>query len=102
MTLYTEQKGGMPGWSDSLLVTALKTGSVYRLPLSADGREIAGAPVAYFKTTNRYRDIAIGPDGRTFYVITDSGNWTQGPDGLPTDELDNPGVILEFRYTGDK
>ena len=33
---------------------------------------IPGDAVAYFKTTNRYRDIAIHPDRRTFYICTDS------------------------------
>ncbi len=100
MTMYVEQENGIPGWSTSLLVTALKTGTVYRMPLSSDGRSLVGEPIPYFKTTNRYRDVAVGPDGRTFYVITDSGNWTLGPDGIPTNVLENPGTILEFTYTG--
>ena len=98
--LYVEQENGVPGWSTSLLATALKTGTVYRMELGADGKSLSGEPIAYFKTTNRYRDVAVGPDGRTFYVITDSANWTLGPDDLPTNELENPGTILEFRYTG--
>jgi quinoprotein glucose dehydrogenase len=91
----------MPGWGTSLLATALKTGTVYRMELSEDGRSLVGERIPYFKTTNRYRDIAVGHYGRTFYVITDSANWTLGPDGIPTNELENPGTILEFTYTGE-
>jgi hypothetical protein len=69
------------------------------MELSADGSSLQGEPIPYFKTTNRYRDIAVGPDGRTFYVITDSANWTLGTDGIPTNELENPGTILEFTYS---
>ena len=100
-TVYVEQENGVPGWSTSLLVTALKTGTVYRMALSADGRSLSGEPIPYFKTINRYRDVAVGPDGRTFYVITDSANWTVGADGLPTDVLENPGTVLEFTYIGE-
>jgi glucose/arabinose dehydrogenase len=100
VTLYTEPDEGMPGWGTSLLVTALKTGTVYRIELSDDHRTPVDNVIPYFETTNRYRDVAVGPDGRTFYVITDSRNWTLGPDGIPTDVLENPGTILEFTYTG--
>lgn len=101
LDLYSAQDGGIPDWTDSLLVTALKTGTVYRLPLSTDGNTLADEPIPYFKSTNRYRDLAISPDGRTFYVITDNDNNTQDPSGLPTDALENPGAILEFTYTGN-
>ena len=95
---YSAPEGGMPDWQPSVLVTALKTGTVYRLALSEDGKSVEGDAVSYFKTTNRYRDLAISPDGRTFYVITDNDNNTQDPDGRPTATLDNPGAILVFTY----
>jgi len=60
-----------------------------------------GEPIPYFKTTNRYRDLAISADGRTFYIITDNDNYTQDPSGMPTQKLENPGTILEFTYAGD-
>ena len=101
MTIYEGQEQGVPGWKVSLLATALKTGTVYRMALSDDGRSLVGEAIPYFKTTNRYRDVAVGPDGRTFYVITDSANWTVGPDGIPTNELENPGAILAFTYIGE-
>jgi PQQ-dependent dehydrogenase (s-GDH family) len=100
MDIYTPRPGGMPGWSTSLLMTSLKRGTVYRMELSADGRSIRGDAIPYFKTTNRYRDIAINPDGLTFYVITDNDLPTLDPSGVPTEALENPGAILEFRYTG--
>ncbi len=95
---YAARGEGIASWGDSLLVAALKTGTIYRLPLNADGTALAGAPIPYFATINRYRDLAVAPDGRTFYVITDSSGATQGNDGLPTGELANPGAILVFRY----
>jgi PQQ-dependent dehydrogenase (s-GDH family) len=99
--IYAAPAGGIPDWSTSLLVTALKTGRVYRLELDEAGRAIVGHAIPYFETINRYRDLVIHPNGRTFYVITDSGNSTQDASGLPTNELENPGAILEFSYTDE-
>ncbi len=101
MDYYAAAEDGIPGWGDSLLVAALKTGTIYRLPLSTDGDSIDGDPIPLFGSTDRYRDLAIGPDHRTFYVITDSGGNTQDPAGLPTNTVDHPGAILVFSYTGD-
>ncbi len=75
LDLYT-QADGVPGWADSLLLATLTRGAVYRLTLSADHGRVIDPPAMEFKTTNRYRDLAIRPDGRAFYVATD--NETQG------------------------
>jgi len=90
----------IPGWSRSLLVTSLKHGTVYRMKLSADGRTIPADAVPYWTTVNRYRDIAIDPDGRTFYVATDQRGLGRDRAQRPTTDLSNPGVILRIRYTG--
>jgi hypothetical protein len=61
---------------------------------------VQGAPVELFKAANRYRDIALNPDGRTIYLATDpSGPSRNLPPGTQT--LANPGSILEFKYTGN-
>ena len=62
---------GIPGWKNSLLVLSLIRGAVYRLSLAADGRSVQGPPSELFKSANRYRDIALNPDGRTLYLATD-------------------------------
>jgi hypothetical protein len=89
----------IPGWGESLLMPTLKDGTVYRLPLSADGKSV-GEPVALFRTVNRYRDVAISPDGTTIFVATDPSGLTRDLDGRPTDQLANPAAILVFHYTG--
>jgi PQQ-dependent dehydrogenase (s-GDH family) len=72
-------------WATSLLVPSLKRGTVFRLTLSSDGTAIVGEAVELWQTRNRYRDLAINPDGKTFYVATDNAGA-------------NPGAILEFQY----
>ncbi len=89
---------GIAGWGDSLLVPAIKTGTIYRLAVNATDASISGDALPLFRTVNRYRDVAVSPDGRTFYVITDSAGVTQDRAGLPTNELENPGAILVFEF----
>ncbi|WP_237244296.1 MULTISPECIES: glucose/sorbosone family PQQ-dependent dehydrogenase [Sorangium] len=91
---------GIPEWEGSLLMTTLKKGAVYRVSLGPAGDSVVGEPVVHFQTTNRYRDLALSPDGLTVYVITDSQGSTSGPTGGATSALSNPGAILEFKYTG--
>jgi PQQ-dependent dehydrogenase (s-GDH family) len=90
----------IPGWANSILVTGMRTGAVYRLKLRPDGQAVEGAPLEYFKKDNRYRDIAINPDGRRIYLATDSEGATANAVGQRTDALADPGAILEFVYTG--
>ncbi len=90
----------IPNWATSILVTGMRTGAVYRLKLSADGKAAAGAPVEYFKASDRYRDIALSPDGRRIYLVTDSKGATTDAAGQRTEMLANPGTVLELTYTG--
>jgi len=95
--VYTAR--AIPGWHDSLLLTTMISGVVFRMPLTGDSRNPVGAPVAYFKTGNRYRDIVVAPDGLRFYVLTDPDGRTIDASGALTRDLVNPGAVLEFRYT---
>lgn len=95
--VYRPATGGIPGFDNALLVTALKRGSIYRVPLSADGQSAAGPVERYFQTENRYRDLAISPDGQTIYVATDSGGLHEALAGGVNDQVANSGAILVFR-----
>jgi PQQ-dependent dehydrogenase (s-GDH family) len=86
MDVYSAPNGGIPGWSDSLLVTSLTRGVVYRVKLAAGGRSTTGPSYEYFRLRARYRDVMVGPDGRTIYVIADAGS------------EDHPGSVLAFTY----
>ena len=90
-------RDGLQSWGTALLLTSLKKGSVFRVQLSSSGETTVGMPTELFKTTNRYRDLAIAPDKRTFYIITDSDGATSGPSQGSTQQLDQRGAILEFR-----
>jgi glucose/arabinose dehydrogenase len=94
--LYTAST--IPGWNRSILIAAMRSGAVYRVRLAGDGRTVSGEPVEYFKTTNRYRDVAISPDGRRIFVSADDHGITQDSEGRRSNTLANPGAILEFTY----
>jgi len=91
--------GPITGWGNSLLVTTLKHGALYRFKLTADGGSVIDV-WQMFNTVNRYRDLALSPDKRTIYIATDNGGYARDVEGRPTNKMANPGAILEFRYTG--
>ena len=90
----------IPGWQNSLLALSLIRGVVYRMKLAPDGKSVAGATVEIFPTANRYRDIALNPDGKTIYLATDPEGPNRDASGSARG-LMNPGSILEFTYTGN-
>lgn len=98
---YEAGDGGIGAWDNSLLITTLKHGAIYRVALTEDGQAVEGEPLMYFNTQNRYRDLAISPDGRTIYVATDNSGGAAALGGGMADELTNQGAILVFTYLGE-
>ena len=90
----------IPNWEGSLLLTTMKRGSLYVLPLDASRRKAAGPIRRYLQSENRYRDVAVHPDGRTIYVATDSGGLVEARGGGSSSNLEDRGAILAFRYKG--
>ncbi|MCC6342786.1 MAG: PQQ-dependent sugar dehydrogenase [Bryobacterales bacterium] len=98
---YASKGTGIPGWDHVLLAGTLKRGSLYVLPLTADGKSAAGHFSRYFQSANRFRDTAVSPDGRTIYIATDPGGVAGAKDAGTTSVMENPGSILAFTYTGE-
>jgi PQQ-dependent dehydrogenase (s-GDH family) len=86
----------IPGWNPSLLVASMVSGVVFRIPLDP----VPERPLTYFRTQNRYRDLAIAPDGRRIFAVTTPYGRTLNAAGALTGALENPGSLLEFTYTG--
>lgn len=76
-------KSLIPGWKNSILVSCLKGGKVIRQQLNATGDAIIpvlGADTLnYFTSVNRFRDMAISPDGKNLFTVIDSSAITSGP-----------------------
>ncbi|HET9825708.1 MAG TPA: T9SS type A sorting domain-containing protein, partial [Chitinophagaceae bacterium] len=90
----------IPGWSSSLLLAGLKSGTMIRFKLSDDGLTVISDTIMYFRGKGRFRDICISLDGKKIYLSTDNSGSTSGPTGGVTNTPANPGSILEFAYTG--
>jgi cytochrome c5 len=85
-----------------LLLTTLKRGSLYVLPLDTSRTKVGGPIQRYLQAENRYRDVAVHPDGHTIYVATDSGGLVEARGGGSTSNLEDRGAILAFRYVGEE
>jgi PQQ-dependent dehydrogenase (s-GDH family) len=92
----------IPGWRPSLLVTGMRTGAIYRVPLAADGRSVAGPPLMYFKQNDRYRDIAVAPDGRRIFAVTDNMGSVLDANWQRVEQVAHPGALVEFTYAPGK
>jgi PQQ-dependent dehydrogenase (s-GDH family) len=98
---YYPADGPIKAWRNSILISSLKNGAIYRVPLSADGKQAQGDVTKYFHTANRYRQVLVSPDGKSVYVITDSTGNLLDADGLATQASANPGSLFVFEYTGN-
>ncbi|PZR29269.1 MAG: hypothetical protein DI535_02700 [Citrobacter freundii] len=102
--LYT--KSFIPGWKNSLLIESLKWGRVLRLKLNSTGSStvpVDGADtIGYFGSRNRFRDIAVDPDGRSVYVVMERSSSSSGP------SANNPvvpacaGCVQKYTFLGYK
>jgi PQQ-dependent dehydrogenase (s-GDH family) len=88
----------IPNWANSILITGMRAGGLYRVKLGPDGRSAVGEPLEYVRTANRYRDVVVSPDGRRIYLVTDSFGTTNDETGGRTSRLGHPGAVLEFTY----
>jgi hypothetical protein len=109
-SIETYTSTAIPGWKNSLLVSCLKAGRVYRVQLDSTGTRTTplgnGVDTAvYFAGQGRFRDLAISPDGLKIYVACELYGSSSGPSGgfnsksgAPTPA--NAGRIMEFTYAG--
>jgi PQQ-dependent dehydrogenase (s-GDH family) len=97
---YYPAQGPIKAWRNSVIISSLKNGALYRVPLSGDGKQAQGDVIKYFHTPNRYRQVLISQDGRSIYVITDNTGNGLSEDGLPNQTMQNPGSLLVFEYQG--
>ncbi|HIU63701.1 MAG TPA: PQQ-dependent sugar dehydrogenase [Candidatus Avacidaminococcus intestinavium] len=100
---YYPENGPIKGFGNSILITTLKNGAVYKVKLNNQKNNVQGDEEKIFKTQNRYRDIVISPDKKTIYIITDNqGSTTTDYNLEPTSVVENPGSILAFKYQPQK
>ncbi len=97
---YRPATADIPGFDNALEVTTLKRGSLYRVPLRADGQSLADLIERHLNTVNHYRDLAISPDDKTILIPTAPGALTLPAERGMTDKLTDNGAILVFTCAG--
>jgi len=102
MDIYTNNM--IPGWKNSLVVGGLKWGRIIRLKLNTAGTEVIPSNVkdtiSYFGSTNRFRDVAIAPDGKDIYVIMDKNATTSGPSATNPIVAACAGCVHKYTFMG--
>lgn len=107
LDLYTNKM--IPGWKRSLIASGLKWGRLIRLKLGPNGNttfpsnlayQNTSDTVLYFQSSNRYRDIAFGPNGRDIYVIMDNNAASAATDGNPPVTPACAGCLIKYSFLG--
>lgn len=107
LDLYTNKM--IPGWKQSLIASGLKWGRLIRLKLGTNGTTTLPSNLAYqntsdtvlyFQSSNRYRDIAFGPNGRDIYVIMDNNAASAATDGNPPVTPACAGCLIKYSFLG--
>ncbi|MDS4039457.1 PQQ-dependent sugar dehydrogenase [Citrobacter amalonaticus] len=97
---YYPDNGVIKGWRNSILISSMKNGALYRVLLNENKKDVQGDVAKYFHTANRYRMVLVSPDTRKIFVATDNFGNVMDESNHPTLDLKNPGAILVFEYTG--
>ncbi|WP_298955220.1 PQQ-dependent sugar dehydrogenase [uncultured Nonlabens sp.] len=92
-----EGNGSLP-FGKNIFVPTLKKGTIYRYGINTIN-EVTTDLIEFHSTIDRYRDMAISPDGSTIYAVTDSSGSTSGPSGSSSLGIANPGVVFKIEYT---
>lgn len=107
LDLYSNKM--IPGWKQSLIASGLKWGRMIKVKLNAAGTGlqpavVIGSPymdtVTYFQSGNRYRDLAVAPNGKDIFLVMDNSSATSGPGvGNPTVPA-CPGCVIKYSFLG--
>ena len=96
--IHYPMNGAIPEFRGSLLITTLKTGSLFQIRLSGDEKEVQGDYSRYFRSRNRLRVAAIDPAGKRIFIATDKSGGATDETGKPAASVRNPGAILVYTY----
>lgn len=69
LDVYVEGEA-IPAWTGSLLMTSLRAGALFRLPLDADGAGVTGVETVIRGQYGRLRDVLVGPRGEVYLATS--------------------------------
>jgi glucose/arabinose dehydrogenase len=103
MNIYTSPV--IPGWRNSLLLASLKWGRIVRTKLNSAYTGLSTVDgvldtMAYFGSRNRYRDLAVSPDGKDLFIVMDKSLSTSGPSQANPSALNCTGCVVKYTFLG--
>lgn len=103
LSIYTSPV--IPGWSNSLMLASLKWGRITRTKINSDNVSLTTVngvvdTMPYFGSRNRYRDLAVSPDGKDLYIIMDKSLSTSGPSQANPSALNCTGCVVKYSFLG--
>ena len=94
----------IPGGKNSLLAASLKWGRIVRIRVNEAGdavQSVGGADTtSYFGSRNRFRDLALSPDGRSWFVVMDRSTTTSGPSAGNPIVSNCQGCVQRYTFLG--
>lgn len=91
---YYPKDGKVKEWRNSILVSGLKSGGIYRMSLNGTSDDVQGEIYKHFTSPNRYRNVAVNHDGRKIYVMTDTAGASLGLDNKQNMKMQNSGTYF--------
>jgi PQQ-dependent dehydrogenase (s-GDH family) len=95
----------IPGWKNSFLLASLKWGRLLRVKLNSTITGLTTVDgvvdtMPYFESRNRYRDMAISPDGKDLFIVMDKSLSTSGPSQDNPTTLNCTGCVVKYSFLG--
>jgi PQQ-dependent dehydrogenase (s-GDH family) len=94
----------IPGWKQSILIGSLKWGRVLRFKLDPNVDTVVSLggqdTISYWGSQNRFRDVALDPDGKTLYVAMDNSTTSSGPSAANPIVPNCTGCIHKYVFLG--
>jgi len=102
LDLYTGSL--IPGWKKSLIASSLKWGRLVKIRLQPNGTSVLTEngqdTISYFGSQNRFRDVAVAPNGKDLYVIMDRSTTTSGPSSGNPIVPSCQGCVQKYTFLG--
>lgn len=97
-------QSAIPGWKKSLIASSLKWGRLVKIRLQANGTSVLTEngqdTISYFGSQNRFRDVAVAPNGKDLYVIMDRSTTTSGPSSGNPIVPSCQGCVQKYTFLG--
>jgi hypothetical protein len=102
MDAYTHSL--IPGWKNSLVLGSLKWGRMLRFKIDAATETVLPIggfdTLSYFGSTNRFRDMAISPNGKDIFLVMDKSETTSGPSAANPRVSACNGCVQKYTFLG--